>query len=609
MCGIVGCLGREDAQQVIVKGLKTLEYRGYDSAGVAIHNGEFINRSRARGKLVNLENKLLEEPIPGSLGIGHTRWATHGPATEKNAHPHMIGGVSVVHNGIIENYAELRDELKTGGAEIYSDTDTELIAHLINNKVKETGNLLSAVKEVIPRLKGAYAVLALSERHPDEMVAFTNGPPLLVGFAEKSFIVASDMLAIVPYTKKIAYLSENEIVHIQKENHSFYSSDLKIIDKKIEEINWSAENVEKSGYPYFMLKEIFEQPRSMAKSLEPYVNVEKQSINIPALEKYSSEIKNLEQIYIVSCGTSFYSGMVGEYLLEKMSGVSCKVDIASEFRYRSPQLMKNALLIVISQSGETADTLAALRLAKEQGVRTLSLCNVQHSSMDRESDIQLYMNAGVEIGVASTKAFICSLSILNLLAGYIAKVKERMTTVEEGSLVQSLLATPSHMESVLTYDKFFAEAADRLKSYKGFLYMGRGVNFPIALEGALKLKELAYMHAEGYAAGEMKHGPLALIDEEMAVVMIAPKDDLYDKTISNLETAKARGAQVISIGTVNDERLKNLSINFLSIPKVPWNISPFLSVIPLQLLSLHVASALGHDVDQPRNLAKSVTVE
>jgi len=363
-------LGREDAQEIIVKGLKTLEYRGYDSAGVAIHGGDFINRSRARGKLVNLEKKLEQDPIKGSLGIGHTRWATHGPATEKNAHPHMIDGVSIVHNGIIENYAELRDELINNGSKIYSDTDTELIAHLINIEVKASGDLLQSVKKVIPRLQGAYAVLVLSEKHPDEMVAFTNGPPLLVGFCEKSFIVASDMLAIVPYTKKIAYLCEDEVVHIKGTEHKFYSNTLAPIEKKIEEVDWSEEQVEKSGYPYFMLKEIFEQPRSMAKSLEPYINVENQSIHIPALEEYISEIKNLDQIYIVSCGTSFYSGMVGEYLLEKMSGVSCKVDIASEFRYRSPKLIKNSLLIVISQSGETADTLAALRLAKEQGVRT-----------------------------------------------------------------------------------------------------------------------------------------------------------------------------------------------------------------------------------------------
>ncbi len=609
MCGIVGCVGRDDAQDVIIKGLKSLEYRGYDSAGIAMHNGDYINRTRAKGKLMNLEQKLAKDPLIGKNGIGHTRWATHGPPSEKNAHPHSIGGVSIVHNGIIENYLELRDQLKSMGLDIYSDTDSELIAHLVNIEVKKTGELASAVKNVIPQLEGAFAVLVLSEKHPDEMIAFTNGPPLLVGFAEESFIIASDLLAIMPYTNKVTYLSEGEIIYINKTNYKFFNNDLKEIQKNIETVDWSDELVEKSGYSHFMLKEIFEQPRSMAKSLEPYIDVDNHSITMPELEKHADFFKSVEQVYIIACGTSFYSGMVGEYLIEKIAGVSCKVDIASEFRYREPKLIKNSLVILISQSGETADTLAALRLAKEQGVKTMTLCNVQHSSMDRESDIQTYMNAGVEIGVASTKAFICSLSVLNVFSGFLAKVKGNFEKSEEEKLVKALLATPSHMESVLTYDKFFADAAERLKSYKGFLYMGRGVHFPIALEGALKLKELAYMHAEGYAAGEMKHGPLALIDEQMAVVMLAPQDDLYEKTISNLETAKARGGQVISIGTIQDKKLKELSINFLSLPEVDWNINPFLAVIPLQLLSFHVANALGHDVDQPRNLAKSVTVE
>ncbi len=610
MCGIVGCLGREDAQSVIVNGLKALEYRGYDSAGVAIHSGQKINRVRAEGKLINLQEKLTEQSLPGQLGIGHTRWATHGAPSEKNAHPHTVGGVSLVHNGIIENYAELRENLIAQGAQLNSDTDSELIAHLIHHEIsKNKLDFIEALKVVTPRLRGAYALLVMSEDRPGEMLATTNGPPLVVGFSEDSFILASDLLAIVPYTKNIAYVTEYETVHFQENKYQFYDKNFTSFIKEPQQINWTDDLVEKAGYSHFMLKEIFEQPRSMAKSLEPHINVENQSIEIKSLEPHSEFLQNLEQVYIVACGTSYYSGLVGEYLFEKISKVSCKVDIASEFRYREPKLNPNSLVILISQSGETADTLAALRLAKKSGVKTMSICNVEHSSLDREADMQLYMNAGVEIGVASTKAFICSLSLLNLVSGFLAKKKGVLNIVDENHLVASLMATPSHMESVLTCDKFFAEAAEHLKKYKGFLYMGRGVNFPIALEGALKLKELAYMHAEGYPAGEMKHGPLALIDEEMAVVMIAPKDDLYEKTISNLETAKARGGQIISVGAVNDNKLKELSLNFLPLPEVDWNINPFLSVIPVQLLSFHVANALGHDVDQPRNLAKSVTVE
>lgn len=610
MCGIVGYLGPKNPKDVILTGLKALEYRGYDSAGVAIlHEGK-LKRVRAEGKLGNLSAKLDGEPFSGHLGIGHTRWATHGKPSERNAHPHCVGGVSLVHNGIIENYVELREELIKQGAVLESETDSELVAHLIEREMRSTHDLLKAVLNVLPRLEGAYAILTVSEKQPDTMVAFKNGPPLILGVGSDAMYVASDVQALVNYTRKIVYLDDGEIAVIKGASHQVMTADGRPVNKPVVEVNWTAEAASKGGYSHFMLKEIFEQPRAVAQALQPHLNLTNNTVEMSDLGVESTKLfSGVERIFVVACGTSYYAGLVGEYMIERLAQVPVECDIASEFRYRHPVLPKNSLFISISQSGETADTLAAVRLAKQAGVKVLSICNVRNSSIDREADAHVYMNAGAEMGVASTKAFSATLSVLSLLALSIAKAKNLLDGEEEGRYVRELLAAPAQIETVLNLDKFFKEAAGKLKTYKGFLYLGRGVHYPIALEGALKLKELAYMHAEGYAAGEMKHGPLALIDSKMAVVTLVPHDDLYEKTLSNLEEAKARGGQIIAIGTGPNPRLQQISEHYLGLPEVGWFTLPLLEVIPVQLLAFHVACSLGHDVDQPRNLAKSVTVE
>ncbi len=612
MCGIVGYYGPRDPKDVIVGGLKTLEYRGYDSAGVAILNGGDFKRVRAEGKLSSLQAKLDKESFDGHLGIGHTRWATHGAPVEKNAHPHVKGDVSLVHNGIIENYMELKEELTKesgGAAEFSSDTDSELVAHLLDQEIRAGADLLSAVFKVLPRLRGAFSILAVSKAQPDEMVAFKNGPPLVIGLAGDETVVASDVQAIVPYTNKVIYLEDNEVAHIRKSDVALYDEKRRPLNKSVVELDWTQDRAEKGGYAHFMLKEIFEQPRAVAHAMAPHIDPASFQVNLKDVGLSDQIFRDVERVFIVACGTSFYAGMTGKYMIEAAARIPVEVDIASEFRYRDPVVPPKSLAITISQSGETADTLAVLRQLKGLGVPVLSLCNVKNSTIDREADGHLYMNSGVEVGVASTKAFSASLMMMNILALYMAKMKGRLTGDHEKAAVQSLLAAPSQMENVLAYDKFFTEAAETLKKFKGFLYLGRGASYPIALEGALKLKELAYMHAEGYAAGEMKHGPLALIDSDMAVIVLAPDDALYEKTLSNLEEAKARGGKIISIGTSQNEKLKSLSVHNLSIPEAQWFVNPLLQVIPLQLLSYHVACALGHDVDQPRNLAKSVTVE
>lgn len=608
MCGIVGYYGPKEPKDVLMQGLKCLEYRGYDSAGVAIlHDGSF-RLVRAEGKLSSLEAKLKNEKFNGRLGIGHTRWATHGAPIEKNAHPHVVDGISLVHNGIIENYLELKEEL-SDKTNFSSDTDSELVAHLIAGKVKGGLDLLGAVIEVLPKLRGAFSILVVSKDQPDEMVAFKNGPPLVIGLAGDSTIVASDVQVIVPYTKSVIYLDDFEIAHVRKSDVRLLNRDGKALQKPVVTLDWTSEKAEKEGYSHFMLKEIFEQPRAVAHAIAPHIDLAALSLKLDSSGISADVFNKVEQIFIVACGTSYYAGLVGKYLIESMARIPVEVDIASEFRYRNPILPENSLAISISQSGETADTLAAIRMLKSRKVPVLSVCNVKNSSIDREAEGHLYMNSGPEMGVASTKAFSSSLALMNVLAMQLAKSKGLLKREDEKKAVQALVSAPSLMENVLAYDKFFSQAASTLKKFKGFLYFGRGVSYAIALEGALKLKELAYMHAEGYAAGEMKHGPLALIDKEMAVVVLAPKDELYEKTVSNLEEAKARGGQIISLGSGLDEKLKKLSIHFLSIPEADWNVNPLLEVIPLQLLAFHVANALGHDVDQPRNLAKSVTVE
>jgi glucosamine--fructose-6-phosphate aminotransferase (isomerizing) len=628
MCGIVGYLGPKNPKDVIISGLQKLEYRGYDSAGVAILDHGKTKRVRAQGKLKALEDKLTAETFDGHIGIGHTRWATHGKPSERNAHPHQVRGINLVHNGIIENYLEIREELLANGAEITSDTDSELVAHLIANEVEITQDLFKAVERTLGKLRGAFSILVLWENEPERLVAFKDGPPLVVGLGDKENFVASDVQALIQYTKKFVYLEDREIASIKNNEVLFFSANGFPIQKKVVELDWNPEMVEKQGYAHYMLKEIYEQPRAVAAAIEPHVNPDDFSValknvgfgvaNLQSLDQLDSAadwkktqelFKNIDRVFIVACGTSFYAGMVGKYLIEQLAKVPVEIDIASEFRYRNPVIPAKTLLITISQSGETADTLAAIRMAKDLGATTLSICNVRNSTIDREAHGHLYMNSGPEIGVASTKAFTSTMAVLDCVAIAIGRTRGAIPAAEEKNLVKALLAVPSKMESVLAFDKYFSEAANELKMYRGFLYMGRGTSYPIAMEGALKLKELAYMHAEGYAAGEMKHGPLALIDERMAIVMVAPSDHLYEKTISNLEEARARGGKIISIGTGDNERLKSISEYYLAMPEAHWTVNSIINVIPLQLMSYHLASNLGYDVDQPRNLAKSVTVE
>lgn len=617
MCGIVGYLGEKKVKDVLIQGLKTLEYRGYDSAGVSVFDGKEIKRVRAAGKLVQLEKKLTSVDFSGQSGIGHTRWATHGKATERNAHPHTAQKISLVHNGIIENYLELRESLIADGVTLSSDTDSELVAHLISIEVEKGLELFKAVVQVKKKLRGAYAVLVMSELEPDVMIGFKEGPPLLIGKGAPDsegnpgeILFASDALAIVPHTLNVLYLNDGEVAMVKGKSISLFDEQACQIEQKWTALNWSADVAQKNGFEHYMLKEIFEQPSSFKNAIDSHINTDEHKVILDKDSGLTEDyIKDVERIFIVACGTSYYGGLYGKYIIEKYAKIPVELDIASEFRYREPSLPKNSLVMVISQSGETADTLAALRLAKSEGVKVLSLCNTKFSTIDREADFNLYMNSGIEIGVASTKAFTSSLGVLALFALFGGKAKSLISLEREQESVRALLGLSSKMESVLVCNKFFEETAESFKKFKGFLYMGRGAHYAIALEGALKMKELAYRHAEGYAAGEMKHGPLALIDEDMLIFMLCPKDDLYEKTLSNLEEAKARGGYIVSMGTLEDEKLKGLSEQYLPLPEGDEITNPILETLPVQLLAYHVSKALGNDVDQPRNLAKSVTVE
>lgn len=627
MCGIVGYLGPLNPKDVIMQGLKKLEYRGYDSAGLAIIQDGETKLIRSTGKLQMLEDKIKNESWTGHIGIGHTRWATHGVPSERNAHPHKVKGITLVHNGIIENYHEIKEDLLTRGAQIASDTDSELVAHLIAEEFEKVKDLKNAVERVLPKLVGAFSIVVLCEQSPLELIAFKDGPPLVVGLGKDENFVASDVQALIKYTQEFIYLNDREVVKLQKNKVQLFSSQGVAIERKSVTLNWSPELTEKQGFTHYMLKEIHEQPRTVAASIEPHLvesevrlnrvgfndksyfeNRDKMDID-KDWENTQKVLSTIERVFIVACGTSYYAGNVAKYYIEKIAQIPVEIDIASEFRYREPVIPKNTLVLTISQSGETADTLAAVRLAKDKGATTLSLCNVKNSSIDRFADGHLYMNAGPEIGVASTKAFTATLAMLNVFALSLGKIRKTLLSSEEKDFVSHLRAVPSKMEAVLSYDKYFLAAANTLKDFRGFLFMGRGTNFPIAMEGALKLKELAYLHAEGYAAGEMKHGPIALIDERMAVVMIAPRDHYFEKTVSNIEEVKARGGYIISLGSGDDQALKRISKLYLPIPHSDWLTNPILFVIPLQLMAYHLSSVLGYDVDQPRNLAKSVTVE
>jgi glucosamine--fructose-6-phosphate aminotransferase (isomerizing) len=609
MCGIVGFVGETSSLQILVDGLKRLEYRGYDSAGIAFQNGKGIEIFKTKGKIMDLEN-ILPDPLPNTrIGLGHTRWATHGVPSELNAHPHTVDGIVVVHNGIIENYRELKSKLESEGHEFISDTDTEVIPQIIASFVRRGLSFQEAITEALHHLKGSYALGIMSAQSPDTLFAARKGSPLVVGIGYGSNFFASDISALLSYTRKFIYLEDEEICALAKDNievTNFKSKTVVPVTEKITEINWSPSMAEKNGFEHFMLKEIYEQPRAIMDTIGEWVDDPRNF-----LEELGINMKttlDLRRLQIVACGTSYHAGLIGRYMIESLTRVPVDVEVASEYRYKRPIIENGTLFISITQSGETADTLAAQREAKRKGAKTLTICNVVGSTSSREADFVLHTRAGLEIGVASTKAFTAQMTALYLIAISLGIMRGRLTKGEATALKSFLAKIPSLIEKTIKKDSEIVELARSLVSAKGFLYLGRGINYPIALEGALKLKEISYVHAEGYPAGEMKHGPIALIDEGLPVVVIAPMDDIYEKTLSNIEEVKARGGRVIAV-TDEPERLRNKVDELIEVPSAHPILSPLINVVPLQLLAYHVGVLKGLDVDQPRNLAKSVTVE
>jgi len=609
MCGIVGYIGSQNAVPLLLDGLKRLEYRGYDSAGVAVLRDGKIDVRRSVGKLANLERALAGEDLSGPAGIGHTRWATHGKPSEQNAHPHRSGALALVHNGIIENYAALKEQLLKEGYRFESETDTEVVAHLIAHRMKAGLNLEEAVRAATCEIHGSYAIAVLSERDASSLVAARSGCPLVVGMGGHGAFVASDVTAILAHTRDVVFLEDGELAVLSGNGLIVKDAEAKPVTRAATRITWDAAAAERGGYPHFMLKEIHEQPQTILDTMRGRYTYERGEADLPDIGLTAAQLAETGRIWIVACGTSWHAGLVGKYLLEEMVRAPVQVDIGSEFRYRDPLLQAGDLFIAISQSGETADTLAAVREAKRQGARVVSICNVVGSSLARESDGVLYTHAGPEIGVASTKAFTAQLTALYLLALHLGRVRGVVSEADGKAWLDRFVTLPTHVKHLLGREAELVTIAKRYHTKRNFLYLGRGINYPIALEGALKLKEISYIHAEGYAAGEMKHGPIALIDKDMPVVVLAPRDRLYEKTVSNLMEVKARGAPVIVFVTEGERELGRTADAVFTVPNVHPLLSPILFAVPLQLLAYHIAVLRGTDVDQPRNLAKSVTVE
>jgi len=611
MCGIVGYIGTQQATPIILEGLKKLEYRGYDSAGICtIVNGSAV-MARSQGKLVNLEKLLAATPLPGSIGIGHTRWATHGRPSEINAHPHKAGSVIVVHNGIIENYLHLRAELQGIGHVFKSETDTEVISHLVEEELESGCGFEAAVRAALNKVRGAYAVCVLCEDEPGVLIASKQGSPMVVGIGEGEFFVASDIPAILAHTRKMVFMEDGEFVLFRAASPEPEFSTLagqKIV-KQSKHIDWSPLMAEKGGYRHFMLKEIYEQPRAVRDTIAGRLMEEEGDVFLEDLKLSDELLSGIDRICIVACGTSWHSGLVGKFLLEELCRIPVEVDIASEFRYRNPVVNDRTLMVLISQSVETADTLAAMREGRSRGAKAIAICNVVDSSIAREADGVIYTHAGPEIGVASTKAFVTQLVALYLLAIRFGRAMGALGLAGGRELISGLLEVSSLMEETLKLDAEVEKVAKSYMHARDFLYLGRGMNYPIALEGALKLKEISYIHAEGYPAGEMKHGPIALIDENMPVVVLVPKNSTYEKVVSNMEEVIARGGRVIAVCTQGDQDIAGKAETVIEIPDAGEMLLPLLLSIPLQLLAYHVAVLKGTDVDQPRNLAKSVTVE
>jgi len=613
MCGIVGYVGPKDPVEVLVEGLRLLEYRGYDSAGVAVvdRNGK-LNIRRAKGKLRALDKVLAASPLEGVYGIGHTRWATHGRPSEENAHPHRdcTGKLVVIHNGIIENYVELKHDLERKGHEFVTETDTEIIAHAIEEELKNgASDLTEAFRRMLPRLRGIYALVAISADDPQVLVGARLGPPLVVGLGQGEYFLASDIPAILSHTKDVVFMGDGEIVIVRPEGPTFQDLEGRSIDKKPTRVPWDPIMAEKGGYKHFMLKEIHEQPRAVRDTLLGRVSLESAAIHMDEMGLSDDYLCQVDRMAIIACGTSWHAGLVGKFLIERLAGVPVEVDYASEYRYRSPLVDEKTLPVYISQSGETADTLAAMREAKSRGAKTLGICNVQGSMLTREASGTIYTHAGPEIGVASTKAFTSQLVAVTLLAIRLGQARGVLTDEQMLEIVRHLYHIPAQMEHYLDDESAILELAKTFHNHRDFLYLGRGVNYPIALEGALKLKEISYIHAEGYPAGEMKHGPIALIDEDMPVVAVAPHDAVFEKMLSNIEEVKARSGIVIAVTDREDADLAAKADAVIQVPQTHELLSPLLMTLPMQLLAYHIALLRGCDVDQPRNLAKSVTVE
>lgn len=611
MCGIVGYIGYRDAYPIIIKGLHRLEYRGYDSAGIALYDKDLKVYKKA-GKVSDLENFVKDVNLKGSVGMGHTRWATHGAPSDRNSHPHSSGDrkLTIIHNGIIENYANIKETLLAKGHVFKSDTDTEVLIHLVEDIQNETGlDLYEAVRITLNKVIGAYAIVIMSADEPDELIAARKGSPMVIGVGKGEYFIASDATPIVEYTKNVIYLNDNEIAQVKRDNLLIKHIDNTVQTPYIHELDMKLEALEKGGYDHFMIKEIYEQARSIRDCLRGRIYPSQGKIQLGGLEEYSGKLKNIDRIIIVACGTSWHAGLVGEYLIEEYGRVPVEVEYASEFRYRNPIITEKDIVIAISQSGETADTMAALELAKERGATIFGICNVVGASIPRITDAGVYTHAGPEIGVASTKAFTAQVTVLTLIAFYIAQQRGTLSQSKLIEYLTELDEIPNLVDRTLQCNDRVEEIAARFKDSNNCLFLGRGSSFPVALEGALKLKEISYVHAEGYPAAEMKHGPIALIDADLPVVFIATKNASYEKVVSNIQEVKARGGHVIAIVTEGDTQVKEMAEYVIEIPQTDDAFVPLLATIPLQFLAYHIAVMRGCNVDQPRNLAKSVTVE
>ncbi len=609
MCGIMGYVGHREAAPLLFQGLKRLEYRGYDSAGIAAFTNGHIAIRRAVGKLAQLDQLLQADPLPGSVGIGHTRWATHGPPSEENAHPHRAGDVVVIHNGIIENYLELRHELMDKGRTFSSETDTEVIAHLIDQYLREGHAFREATRAALRHLSGSFALVALSERDPGTLLTAKNATPIVIGLGEKESFVASDIPALLDYTRWVLFLDDGEMAEVSRQGVAISDFSGRPIKREPRHITWDPITAQKSGYKHFLLKEIHEQPQAIIDTMRSRILEESGEIALGELTNRLPALDTVKRATLVACGTAWHACLVGKFLLEELAGLPTEVDYGSEFRYRPTPLDADSLVLAVSQSGETADTLAALEGGKNKGASTLAVCNVVDSSIARKSDMVVYTHAGPEISVASTKAFTTQLTALYLLALHLGQRRGVLNKDHSRKLIEDIVTLPALVQATLEKTKAIGKIAKKYGHASDFLYLGRGINYPIALEGALKLKELSYIHAEGYPAGEMKHGPIALIDEQMPVVVLLPKDPVYEKTLSNMKEVEARGGRIIALTDAPSPELEEIAWEIIQVPTTNHLVMPILLSIPLQLLAYHVAVYRGTDVDQPRNLAKSVTVE